>query len=246
LKRLNLAILLAVSWMLIFFTEGFFVVARAGEIEEITVTIQGKGSLRVTPDLALIYMGVEVTAPTAQQATRENARIMQTVLDKLSSFNIPKEEIKTSWFSLWQETEYREGERIFKGFRVSHTLEVPVVDIPRLGEILDAAVGAGVNIVNNVTFSLQDTREAYEKVLLKAIENARHKAEKIAEVEGLHLKQIKRVVEKQSYAPQYGAEGEEGEFKITPFIPGQLKIEAVVEVTFSLSQIRAEVRDNAR
>ena len=233
MRKLKPIIFLLVC-VLIFFVEGAYGVTRAQEIEEVTVTVQGKGSLRTTPDLALLNMGVEVTAPTAQEAVRENSRIMQAVLDTLSSFDIPKDEIKTTWFSLWRETEYREGRHVFKGFRVSHTLEVPVTDIAKTGEILDAAVSAGVNVVNNVTFSLQDTKEAYKMTLLKAMENAHDKARALAKAEGLQVKQIKRVVEKQIYGPQYGAEGEGGEFTMAPFVPGQLKIEAIVEVTFSL------------
>ncbi|MFQ5836194.1 MAG: SIMPL domain-containing protein [bacterium] len=231
MRRLNLIILLVAA--LVFLPGGSY--GAASTTEEVTVTVQGRGSLRVTPDLALLYMGVEVTAPTAQEAAQENARIMQAVLDKLSSYNIPKDQIKTTWFSLWRVTEYQAGKQKFIGFRVSHTLEVPVRDIPKTGEILDAAVSVGVNVVNNVTFSVQDPKETYQKALLQAVKDARSKAEALAQAQGLKIKEIKKVVEKQAFAPQYGAEGGEGEFAITPFVPGQLKIEAVVEVTFILS-----------
>ena len=233
MRKVKPVVFLVVS-VVIFLIGGAYGVTRTNEIEEVMVTVQGKGSLRMTPDLALLNMGVEVTAPTAQEAVQENSRIMQAVLDTLSSFDIPKDEIKTTWFSLWRETEYREGRQVFKGFRVSHTLEVPVTDIGKTGEILDAAVSAGVNVVSNVTFSLQDTKEAYKMALLKAVEDAHDKARALAKAEGLQVKQIKRVEERQIYGPQYGAEGEGGEFTMAPFVPGQLKIEATVEVTFSL------------
>ena len=160
MRKVKTVIFLVVS-VVIFLIGGAHGVTRANEIEEVILTVQGKGSLRMTPDLALLNMGVEATVPTAQEAVQENSRIMKAVLDTFSSFNIPKDEIKTTWFSLWRETEYREGKQVFKGFHVSHTLEVPVTDITRTGEILDAAVSAGVNIVNNVTFSLRDTKEVY-------------------------------------------------------------------------------------
>ena len=231
MRRSSLLILLVTA--VVFLVGGSY--GWATTTEEVTVTVQGKGSVRVTPDLALLSMGVEVTLPTAQEAVQENARIMQAVLDKLSSYNIPKDQIKTSWFSLWRVTEYQAGKQIFKGFRVSHTLEVPVKDIPKTREILDAAVSAGVNMVNNVTFSVQDPKETYQKALLQAVKDAHSKAEALAQAQGLKIKEIRKVVEKQAFAPQYGAQGGEGEFAITPFVPGQLKIEAVVEVTFSLS-----------
>ncbi|MBA7507271.1 hypothetical protein ES706_05989 [subsurface metagenome] len=59
MRRSNLVMLLVAA--VVFLLGGPYEAARA--TEEITVTVQGKGSLRVTPDLALLYMGVEVTAP---------------------------------------------------------------------------------------------------------------------------------------------------------------------------------------
>lgn len=234
MKRLSLCILLLVGTM-VFFVGGISPITGANIRGEATITVQGEGSFRVTPDLTLLYMGVEVTAPTAQEAQRENSDIMQAVLDQLFLFGISKDEIKTTYFSLWAVTEYEEGETVHKGFRVSHTLEVPVADIDKTGEILDAVVAAGINVVNNVTFSLRDTKGAYEKALLKAIESAHNKAGALANAEGLSVGEIKEIVEKRTYAPYYGAEGEAGQFAITPFMPGQLKVEAIVEVTFYLS-----------
>jgi len=210
--------------------------AAATSIEQVTITVQGRGGLRVTPDLALFNMGIEVTAPTAREAQQEDARIVQTVLQELSSYNIPKDQIKTIWFYFWRVTEYQAGKKKFKGFRISHKLEVPVRDIPKVGEILDAAVGVGVDAFHNVTFSVQDPKETYQKALLLAVKDARSKAEVLAQAQGLKIKEIKKVVEKRAFASSYGKGGREGESVITPFVPGQLKIEAVVEVTFSLSE----------
>lgn len=235
MRKPRLALFLATGVLVLLAGEAFGTRGTA-EALEVTVTVQGKGSVRVTPDLALLNMGVEVLAPTAQEAAKENSAIMEAVLNALSSFDIPKDEIKTTWFSLWRDTEYREGEQVFKGFRVSHSLEVPVREIERTGEILDAAVSAGVNTVNSVVFSLQDTKEAYETALLRAMEYAHRKAGALARAEGLEVRELKEITEKGVYAPQYAGEGEGGEFIIAPFVPGQLKIEATVEVTFNLGQ----------
>jgi len=53
--------------------------------EEVTVTVEGKGDVRVIPDMALLDLGVETIAPTAGEAQTENAEVMQAVISKLLS-----------------------------------------------------------------------------------------------------------------------------------------------------------------
>ena len=109
-------------------------------MKETSVVVQGKGDVRVTPDMAILNIGVEIIAPTAKMAQRKNATTMQAVLETLSKFDIKMSEIKTIGSYLWRATEYEQGKQVFKGFKVTHSLEVPVMDISKVGEVLDAVV----------------------------------------------------------------------------------------------------------
>lgn len=203
--------------------------------EKTTVVVEGKGDVRVTPDMAILNIGVEVTASTADEAQRKNASIMSEVLSTLSKFDIKETEIKTVSFYLWRATEYREGKEVFKGFKVVHTLEVPVTDITKVAKILDAVIKAGVNAVNQVYYSVQDTTEGYNTALVRAVDDAKNKANILAKIQGRKVEKLEKIVEKEIHGPYYGAEDGAGGSSITPFVPGQLKIEARVEATFILS-----------
>ncbi len=76
---------------------------------DITVTVESKGDVRVTPDMALLNLGVETIAPTAGEAQKENAELMQAVIAKLLSLGIDQAQIKTTQFSLWRVSQYQEG-----------------------------------------------------------------------------------------------------------------------------------------
>ncbi len=201
---------------------------------DITITVESKGDVRVTPDMALLNLGVETIAPTAGEAQRENAELMQAVISKLLSLGVDRSQIKTTQFFLWRVSQYREEKEEFKGFQVTHTLEVPVMDLEKVGLILDAAIQAGANTVQDVIFTLRDPQPGYREALSKAVKQARAKAETIAAAENLKIKDVKSIVEKQTWGPWFAAEGEGKEEAITPFVPGSLKIEASVTVTFTL------------
>ena len=184
--------------------------------------------------MALLNLGVETIAPTAGEAQRENAELMQAVIYKLSSLGVDKTQIKTTQFFLWRVSQYREEKEEFKGFQVTHTLEVPVMDLEKVGFILDAAIQTGANTVQDVIFTLRDPQPGYQEALSKAVKQARAKAETIAAAENLKIKDVKSIVEKQTWGPWFAAEGEGRGEAITPFVPGGLKIEASVTVTFTL------------
>ncbi|MBE0478460.1 SIMPL domain-containing protein [Candidatus Aerophobetes bacterium] len=209
----------------------------ASEVEKTICVVQGKGDVRTAPDMTILNIGVEIVAPAAELAQRQNAAIMEDVIATLLKFEIKRTEIKTVGFYMWQAIEYEEGRQVFKGFRVTHSLEVYVMDVTSAGKVLDAVVKAGVNIINDVRYYLKNPKHAYNQALLIAVDNARYKADVLAKAQGKRVERLEKIVELEVYGPYYGAEGgAREEFLMTPFVPGQLKIEAKVECTFILSE----------
>ena len=52
-----------------------------------------------------------------------------------------------------------DGKQIFRGYEVRHLLEVKVEDISKVGEVVDAAVAAGANVIYNVRFDISNRSE---------------------------------------------------------------------------------------
>lgn len=200
------------------------------------LTVQGTGVVEITPDMAVLSIGIETVAETAEEAQKQNAASMTAVVEALAQFNIQKKNVRTVGFYMWRLTDYRDGFEFQTGFKVTNSLEVPLMDINEVGKLLDAVISAGANVVNQVRYAAADTSDSYEIALSRALANARSKAAIIASAEGKRIVQISEITERQQYESYYPSDWGAG-MSAAPLSPGQLKVTAEVEVTFILSDM---------
>ena len=80
-------------------------------------------------------------------------------------------------------------------YNVSSTLAIKVTDIENVGSQIDVSFAAGANTLNGISFSASDTEEAKAESMKKAVEDARKKAEILAEAAGLKIKGIELITE---------------------------------------------------
>lgn len=226
---LILFILGMISGRMVFLADG-------NQNPEYTITVKGEGNMRVSPDIAFVSLGVEILAPTAVEAQKENIRIMNQVFSKLQSLGIKKEDIKTVQFFLWRSTEYQEEKEFYQGFQIRHLVELPITDFNRIGEIIDGSIQAGANVVETLYFSVKDLSKVYQQAMELAIENARVKAEAIARISGFKIISIQRISESAVTTPGFGSEGEPRRESEIPVVPGQLKVSVLIDVTYLVSK----------
>jgi uncharacterized protein YggE len=89
-------------------TAAALLVACAGGETAVTVTqaqqsgisVSGNGSITVTPDVAVLGIGVEVTRATVAAARDEAADAMAAVREALVGKGIEERDIKTEFFSI--------------------------------------------------------------------------------------------------------------------------------------------------
>lgn len=65
-----------------------------------TVTVVGHGEVHAKPDVARANLGVEVTAPTVEEATKLSNARMNSLLDALKRAGVAEKDIRTSNFSI--------------------------------------------------------------------------------------------------------------------------------------------------
>lgn len=153
---------------------------------EKTISVTGQANTFVEPDRLNIIFGVEVQKPTAKEALDENSAKMNKVIEAIKSTGITDDEITTSQFSIYPVYEsYQEKETgIYKqrltGYSVSNIIHVKTPKLDLVSGIIDAAVDAGVNRVDSVSFSLSEKKQQQvsDDLLAEAIKNAKSKAEK--------------------------------------------------------------------
>jgi len=155
------------------------------------IWVTGQGKVTVTPDLALLVVGVEARGDTVAAAQADASAAMSDLLAALRNSGIADEDIQTQRFRIDQRTRWDNinDEEIVTGYQVTNTVTVKIRYIDNAGNIVDAAVEAGGDYIRirNFSFTVEDPTIYYDEAREKATADAKDKAEKLAEQNGVEL-----------------------------------------------------------
>lgn len=214
--------------------------AAAVEVPAGGITVVGRGEVQGAPDLAKLQVGVEIFADTVAEATSQNEATLQAVMDALAEAGIAEDDIQTSNYSVWAEQRYGEnGPEGVAGYRVSNLVTVTIRDINRVGDVINAATGAGANAVHGVSFEVADPAALETEARAAAMANARERAQSLAELSGVQLGDVvlvSEVIGNQGGPLPYGAGGAQMDMAASaPSIsPGELSYQVAVQVTYAI------------
>jgi uncharacterized protein YggE len=152
--------------------------AQTAEPPQIIVT--GEGVVKATPDQAWVSIGAESRSKASKDAQQRNAEVMTAVIQKITSFGIPKDAIKTTAIDLQLEFDYANGKQTPRGYVARNTVEVRVDELTKLGDVLDAVVGSGATNIHGVRFDVKQRDQLEAAALQSAVKNASAKAQAIA------------------------------------------------------------------
>ena len=144
------------------------------------IHVSGNATVALAADTATLQIGVNTKKPTVQEAQKENAALMNAVLDALHAIGIEDQDIMTSQFNVSSMFDYSVsslGQEIrTQYYEVQNNVSVTVHDLTLIGQVLDASMEAGANTSYGITFSSTKQNEAYQKALTRAVEDAMQKA----------------------------------------------------------------------
>ncbi|MGI0047144.1 MAG: SIMPL domain-containing protein [Nitrosotalea sp.] len=152
-----------------------------------TISVTGTATESVSPDLVSIQLGVDTQAKTAQDAMTQNAQAMNATADAIENLGITPSEISTASFTVapvynntGQYPPYNGYTNELIGYKVSNTLLIKTTKLGLVGQILDSAVGAGANRVDDVSFLLSPAKQqlVQDTLLDNAILDAQSQAQK--------------------------------------------------------------------
>ena len=220
--------------MLLFLVAPF---ATAVENNMSKLIVQGEGKASAAPDKATVVLGVQTRDASAAIAAVENARLMNETIVALLAAGIAESEIQTSGYSLGtepQDAPVMAGEKQkAPEFIASNTVTVNLNNTTDVGRVLDAAVSAGSNSIQEVTFDLQNPGPQKDLALTMAILDAQRKAEIAAKAAKVKLGRVLEISEGYGYV---GAASRSAAFDVaTPILPGKMEITASVTVTYEIS-----------
>ncbi len=163
------------------------IINEPGEEQKNLIAVNGSGKVTLEPDLATVQLGVSTTADTAADAQSKNNELMEAVLASVKANGIADKDIATSYVSLHEVYNYDKSPAVVVGYAMENTITVKVHALDALGKIISDAVTAGATSTNGITFSIEDTTEAYRQALAAALTDAAAKAQAIADAVGATL-----------------------------------------------------------
>lgn len=206
-----------------------------------TITVTGLGAVSLPPDSAVIVLEVQITAPSAREATARVAATMEAVRAALRARHLSNRDLRTSNFRVAPRHQPSpDGKVRFAGYQASHQLHISLAQPEQAGEVLDEALAAGGNnlLVQQVEFVARTIGAARDDAQRAALADARRQAEVLADAAGLTLGMpmtIRQTPPQMQRGPVrfYAAERVRG--AATELEQGELDINVSLEVVFLTS-----------
>lgn len=194
-----------------------------------SMTLTGQGRVTAEPDIAVIRLGVELTGEDLAAVQSENAARSQAVLDALQQLGIT--DIRTFQYNIDRNYEYDGGTPVERGFTVRNIFEIRLDDPALAGTVIDAAVDAGANVTDLISFEVSDPGYYYQQALNLAVVDAIKKAASISDELRVDIDPVPNSIIENSSIPG-PAQLFRREPAATPTVPGNVTIEANITAEF--------------
>lgn len=213
-----------------------------------TLTVSGQAESSARPDQAILRLGTVAQAEQASAAQERVSAVMTQAIDAIKALGVKDESISTIGLSLHpvyaahhpRPGEVQPVEPRIVGYRASNSIQVRLDDLNLVGTVVDAGVTAGANQIENLSFGLKDDTAARSAALRDASHRARAKADTIAEAMNVRIDSVLEINEGgvQVFPHRYemAGRGVAAMDAGTPIQPGQVQVQALVTVTYRISQ----------
>jgi hypothetical protein len=160
-----------------------------------SISVDAEGKVMATPDLARLTLEVETQADTAAAAAQENAQQAESVLSALKKVLGPEDKVRTLGYRLMPVRSYKSKSSPpeIKAYQAVNRLEVKIMDVARLGTVIDTSLKNGVSQVNGPFWGHSRLEELQRQAAVNALERARRLAEALAQAAGLKLKGVDKI-----------------------------------------------------
>jgi len=210
----------------------------ANNSDQPTLSVTGTGQVFVVPDIAYINIGVRSEGDSVTEAIAANNTQAQQIKDALVAEGISEEDIQTSSFNVYQQSDYDfQGNPTNSYFSVENTVYVTVREISSLGVVLDAVGRGGANNIYGVNFDVEDKTEAQSTARSLAVQAAQTQAGELAQAAGVELGELLSINSSATTTSQnfygYGMGGGAAVADSVPISAGQMPVNAQVVLTYA-------------
>jgi uncharacterized protein YggE len=205
------------------------------------ISVRGANVISVAPDTARLGFGVREQGRTPAAAVSAVAVTSKRVIAALQNAGLPEADVRTGAVEVARLRPTRRGESA-RGFVAFTSIRVTTQRIRRLGTVISQALRAGASSASGPRFSLSNPDRVFERALVAAFDQARRKAERLAERAGVTLGEPLRITEGgaeeffefvEEFA-QRAPSGVDARPIALPLRPAQQTVTASVSVVFAI------------
>ena len=211
------------------------------------IWVRGTGKVAVTPDIALLRLGIEAQEASIAEAQAKSSEAMDKVKSALTDNGVVEKDIQTQDFRIRQRTRWDDEQQmeVVIGYRVTNDVIAKIRDLEKVGDIIDVVVVAGGDYtrIDDLGFSVEDPTVYYDEAREKAMTDAKGKAEKIANLAGMKLGEPTYINES-AITPYLGGMGYEMAIPAPapapiimappPISPGEVEIIVNMQIAYSI------------
>lgn len=161
------------------------------------IFMDGTATRNYAPDQISILIRIEYKAKSEEEALRNGVnKVSDCINTIMSTADFSREEIKTRAYSIHEviHRNYRTNENISDGYEFSQYMSLIFdYDHERLAKVLVACSRLEVTPNLNIRFGLKDIDACNRELIADAYNNAKLKAEALANAAGKHLRDCMRV-----------------------------------------------------
>lgn len=164
-----------------------------------TISVSADGKVTATPDLATVTIGVLTQGANAQDVKDKNNAKINKITDFIKKQGIDQKDITTSQMYFYPQQDWQSGTARITGYQGNQTVTVKIRNVDKdqkvLEAVLDGSVNAGANEIQGVNFSFNDPNAMQQQARELAIDNAKQKAQGLAQKAGLTLGKVVSISE---------------------------------------------------
>lgn len=138
------------------------------------ISISGEGKILVTPDIAVIQLGVQNNGKDPKEVKQLNDVTIDKVISYIKKFGIPVTDYQTTQLSLYKNYDYEKKKH---SYQANQTISVTLKDISKYNAFMMDVMETGINVINGVGFKSSKMEQLESEARKKAILNAKKKAE---------------------------------------------------------------------
>ena len=144
-----------------------------------TIDVMGVGIVKVTPDEVTIKVQVEHKGQNPKELKQKNDFIINNVLAFIKSMNIADKQVQTEYVRLNKNYDYQTKTY---NFSANQSVSIHLKNLELYESLINGLMERGINRIDGISFSASTINDLKSQARIKAMQNAKMKAEEYTKV----------------------------------------------------------------